>query len=138
MASPVPSAHAGGVERLPAAPIFAAHYKAWRIVASSEFSLVMISHWEWAGAFAFPPPGWYDKEAEEVPRGGKYPMAFNPIHVIFGLKLRQARLEKGLSVTELAERSQLSPSYVTEIEKGRKYPKADKIMRLAQALGYDY
>src|SRR5690606_32966756 len=65
-------------------------------------------------------------------------MGFNPIHVIFGLKLRQARLEKGLSVTELAERSQLSPSYVTEIEKGRKYPKADKIMRLAQALGYDY
>lgn len=65
-------------------------------------------------------------------------MAFNPIHVIFGLKLRQARLEKGLSVTELAERSQLSPSYITEIEKGRKYPKADKILRLAQALGYDY
>lgn len=65
-------------------------------------------------------------------------MAFNPIHVIFGLKLRQARLEKGLSLTELAERSQLSPSYITEIEKGRKYPKADKILRLAQALGYDY
>ena len=65
-------------------------------------------------------------------------MAFNPIHIIFGLKLRQARLAKGLSVTELAERSQLSPSYITEIEKGRKYPKADKIMRLASALGYDY
>src|SRR5690606_14276998 len=65
-------------------------------------------------------------------------MAFNPIHIIFGLKLRQARLSKGLSVTELAERSQLSPSYITEIEKGRKYPKADKILRLAEALGYDY
>jgi len=65
-------------------------------------------------------------------------MAFNPIHIIFGLKLRQARLTKGLSVTELADRSGLSPSYITEIEKGRKYPKADKIMRLAEALGYDY
>src|SRR5690606_2673280 len=65
-------------------------------------------------------------------------MGFNPIHIIFGLKLRQARLAKGLSVTELAERSQLSPSYITEIEKGRKYPKADKIMRLAEALGYAY
>jgi Predicted transcriptional regulator len=65
-------------------------------------------------------------------------MAFNPIHVIFGLKLRQARLSRGLSVTELAERSGLSPSYITEIEKGRKYPKAERIMDLAQALGYDY
>lgn len=65
-------------------------------------------------------------------------MSINPIHVIFGLKLRQARLRQGLSLTELAARSGLSPSYVTEIEKGRKYPKADKILRLARALGYDY
>ena len=62
----------------------------------------------------------------------------NPIHVVFGLKLRQARVKQGLSVTELAQRSGLSASYITEIEKGRKYPKADKILRLARALGYDY
>ncbi|MBO8141295.1 MAG: helix-turn-helix domain-containing protein [Firmicutes bacterium] len=65
-------------------------------------------------------------------------MPLNPIHIIFGLKLRQARLSKGMSVTELAERAGMSASYVTEIEKGRKYPKADKIMRLAEALGYEY
>lgn len=65
-------------------------------------------------------------------------MAVNPLHLIFGVKLRQARLERGMSLTTLAERSGLSPSYITEIEKGRKYPKADKIMRLADALGYDY
>lgn len=65
-------------------------------------------------------------------------MAFNPIHVIFGLKLRQARLARKLSITELSERSGLSPSYITEIEKGRKYPKAERIMDLARALGYDY
>lgn len=65
-------------------------------------------------------------------------MAFNPIHVIFGLKLRQARMARGLSITELAERSGLSPSYITEIEKGRKYPKAERIMALAQALRYEY
>src|SRR5690606_33501966 len=52
--------------------------------------------------------------------------------------LRQARLSQGLSLSELAARAGLSPSYVTEIEKGRKYPKADKILRLARALGYDY
>lgn len=65
-------------------------------------------------------------------------MSINPIHVIFGLKLRQARLQQGLSVTELAARSGLSPSYITEIEKGRKYPKADKILRLSKAVGFDY
>src|SRR5690606_8550162 len=70
-------------------------------------------------------------------RSGPAAMAFNPIHIIFGLKLRQARLARGLSITELSERSGLSPSYITEIEKGRKYPKADRIMDLAQALGYE-
>lgn len=65
-------------------------------------------------------------------------MSFNPIHIIFGLKLRQARTARGLSITELSERSGLSPSYITEIEKGRKYPKTDRIMDLARALGYDY
>lgn len=65
-------------------------------------------------------------------------MGFNPIRIIFGLKLRQARFARNFSITELSARSGLSASYITEIEKGRKYPKADKIMDLATALGYDY
>lgn len=65
-------------------------------------------------------------------------MRFNPIHIIFGLKVRQARLGKGMSITELSERSGLSASYITEIEKGRKYPKPDRIVDLSRALGYDY
>jgi Zn-dependent peptidase ImmA (M78 family) len=32
----------------------------------------------------------------------------------------------------------MSPSYVTEIEKGRKYPKTDKILRMAEVLGKSY
>jgi transcriptional regulator with XRE-family HTH domain/Zn-dependent peptidase ImmA (M78 family) len=52
--------------------------------------------------------------------------------------MRQLRLDKGLSVSELANRSGLSVSYVTEIEKGRKYPKADKISALATAMDVDY
>ncbi|GAB3718126.1 helix-turn-helix domain-containing protein [Spirosoma lituiforme] len=60
------------------------------------------------------------------------------IRLLFGLKLRQLRLDKGLSVSELAQRSGLSISYVTEIEKGRKYPKADKISALANAMQVDY
>ncbi len=62
----------------------------------------------------------------------------NLINIIFGMKVRQARLESNMNLTEFAARSDLSPSYVTEIEKGRKYPKADKIMRMAQVLGKDY
>lgn len=64
--------------------------------------------------------------------------SFNPIHVIFGLKVRQARMAKNLSITELSELSGLSASYITEIEKGRKYPKTDRIVDLSEALGYDY
>ena len=60
------------------------------------------------------------------------------IRLLFGLKLRQLRLDKGLSVSELAQQSGLSISYVTEIEKGRKYPKADKISALANAMEVDY
>ncbi len=60
------------------------------------------------------------------------------IRLLFGLKIRQLRLENGLSVSELAQRAGLAVSYISEIEKGRKYPKTDKISALAQALGADY
>ena len=60
------------------------------------------------------------------------------IKLILGLKLKQLRLEKQLSLNELAEKSSLSVSYINEIEKGKKYPKAEKIALLAQALGVNY
>ena len=60
------------------------------------------------------------------------------INIIFGMKLRQARTEQGLSLTEFAAQAGMSPSYMTEIEKGRKYPKTDKILRMAQVLGKEY
>lgn len=60
------------------------------------------------------------------------------IRLLFGLKLRQLRLDRKLSVSELAQKAGLSVSYVTEIEKGRKYPKADKISALANAIQVDY
>lgn len=69
-----------------------------------------------------------------------YPLNLPADHIrlLFGLKLRQLRLDKGLSVSELAQQSGLSVSYVTEIEKGRKYPKADKISALANAMDVEY
>lgn len=62
----------------------------------------------------------------------------NIVNIIFGMKVRRARQDKGLSLSKFASRCELSPSYLTEIEKGRKYPKIDKIMKMAQALNKDY
>lgn len=58
--------------------------------------------------------------------------------VIFGMKLRQFRERKGLSLTDFAAMTGLSVSYLTEIEHGKKYPKAEKIARLAESLGRNY
>lgn len=60
------------------------------------------------------------------------------LRLIFGLKLKQFRQEKNLSLKELANISGLSASYINEIEKGKKYPKNDKIMLLAESLGVSY
>jgi XRE family transcriptional regulator, fatty acid utilization regulator len=57
------------------------------------------------------------------------------IRLILGLKLRRLRQAKGLSLAELGKLTGLSVSYLNEIEKGRKYPKAEKIALLAKALG---
>ncbi|ETW97590.1 MAG: hypothetical protein ETSY1_22060 [Candidatus Entotheonella factor] len=56
------------------------------------------------------------------------------VRVIFGMKLRQFREQLGYTLKTLAQKTGLSPSYLTEIEKGKKYPKAEKILQLAQAL----
>lgn len=47
-------------------------------------------------------------------------------------------MEVNLTLTEFAQQCELSPSYVTEIEKGRKYPRVDKIMRIAEVLDKTY
>ena len=57
---------------------------------------------------------------------------------IFGLKIRDLRLLRGFSFQELSEKTGLSISYLSEIEKGKKYPKGDKIMQLAEAFGTNY
>lgn len=57
------------------------------------------------------------------------------IRLIFGLKLKRARQAQDLSLAQLGQMTGLSVSYLNEIEKGRKYPKAEKIGALAKALG---
>ena len=65
-------------------------------------------------------------------------MRSDSIPIIFGIKLKELREQAGLSATELAQRAGLSVSYLTEIEKGRKYPKTEKIFQLAEALGANF
>jgi transcriptional regulator with XRE-family HTH domain len=64
--------------------------------------------------------------------------AVDPIRLIFGLKLKQFRQNKGWSLQEFSEKTGISPSYINEIEKGKKYPKTDKILVLARILEIDY
>ncbi|MDF0717093.1 helix-turn-helix domain-containing protein [Muricauda sp. 334s03] len=60
------------------------------------------------------------------------------IKLIFGLKLKQIRTKRKLSLFGLSKLSGLSKSYLNEIEKGKKYPKTDKIALLADKLEVPY
>jgi len=62
----------------------------------------------------------------------------NLIKLIFGLKIKYLRNQKEFSYKELSELSGIGLSYLHEIEKGKKYPKADKIMKLSDVLQVDY
>lgn len=57
------------------------------------------------------------------------------LRFVFGLKLRSLRVDRGLSLKDLSKKTGLAPSYLNEIEKGKKYPKTDKILILAEVLG---
>lgn len=65
-------------------------------------------------------------------------MTEETIRLIFGLKLRQLRLDQHLSLSELSQKTGISISYLNEIEKGKKHPKGTKIASLADALGVEY
>ncbi|MEL7020493.1 MAG: helix-turn-helix domain-containing protein [Bacteroidota bacterium] len=62
----------------------------------------------------------------------------NTVRLIFGFKVSYLRQEKGLSYSQLSQKTGLSLSYLHDIEKGKKYPKADKILALAEALEVSY
>jgi transcriptional regulator with XRE-family HTH domain/Zn-dependent peptidase ImmA (M78 family) len=55
--------------------------------------------------------------------------------IIFGLKVKQLRQQLGLSFADLSKATGMSLSYLNEIEKGKKFPKEDKVANLAKALG---
>jgi transcriptional regulator with XRE-family HTH domain len=53
----------------------------------------------------------------------------------FGQKLRQLRIEKGLTQQELAERlGYKTNSYISDVESGRFIPSREKLKKIARAL----
>jgi len=60
------------------------------------------------------------------------------LKLILGFKIKHLRLQKGVSYQVLAEQTGLSVSYLNDIEKGKKYPKPEKIGLLATAFEVDY
>ena len=60
------------------------------------------------------------------------------LRFVLGLKLKSMRRQRGLTLQQLARQTDLSISYISEIEKGKKYPKAEKLLRLASALGVPF
>jgi transcriptional regulator with XRE-family HTH domain len=60
------------------------------------------------------------------------------VRLIFGLKLKTLRQQLGMNYQQLSEATGMAVSYLHDIENGKKYPKADKIILLAKALKVDY
>ena len=56
---------------------------------------------------------------------------------MMGVVIRRERRERHLTMKELAARAVLSEVYLSEIERGIKYPSALVLERLAEALGLD-
>jgi predicted transcriptional regulator/lambda repressor-like predicted transcriptional regulator len=58
-----------------------------------------------------------------------------PNRILFGLKVKHLRQSLGLSFLALSHQTGLSVSYLNEIERGKKYPKSDKLISLSMVLG---
>ncbi|MCS7037721.1 MAG: helix-turn-helix domain-containing protein [Saprospiraceae bacterium] len=55
--------------------------------------------------------------------------------ILLGLKVRQLRQSRGWNFDEMSRQTGMSPSYLNEIEKGKKYPQPESLEKLAAALG---
>lgn len=66
------------------------------------------------------------------------PLTSEKLRFTLGLKLKKLRQQAGLSLRELSAQAGLSISYLSEIEKGKKYPKPEKLLDLATALGTEF
>lgn len=54
-----------------------------------------------------------------------------------GARIRKLRTDKGLTGQELARTSKISPTYLSEVERGLSDVSGEKLVRIADALGVD-
>jgi transcriptional regulator with XRE-family HTH domain len=57
---------------------------------------------------------------------------------LIGTNVRNARIAKGMTQEELAERSGFSQQYISGLERGRRNPTIVSIYELGQALGVSH
>jgi XRE family transcriptional regulator, fatty acid utilization regulator len=65
-------------------------------------------------------------------------MVNEKLRLIVGLKVSYLRRQQKLTFQQLADATGLSVAYLHDIEKGKKYPRAEKIYALAKSLGVEY
>ena len=59
--------------------------------------------------------------------------------MIFGQKMRQLRIQKGLTQQQLAEKlGYKTNSYISDVESGHFIPSRDKLKKIARALGVPF
>ena len=57
------------------------------------------------------------------------------VHMNYGDFLRRARLDAGLTQTELAKRMGVTPQYISQYERNNRMPKTETVVKFAKALG---
>ena len=60
-----------------------------------------------------------------------------PAHVDLGVRLKQRRLEAGLTLAALAEQAGFGKAYLSRIESGQKVPPIGSLARIASVLGIE-
>lgn len=65
----------------------------------------------------------------------KVEIEHEPIVVAFAARLREVRLSRGLTQSDLANRAVVTPTYIAKLEGARVAPGIDLVARLAKALG---
>lgn len=59
------------------------------------------------------------------------------VKVLFGLRIKELRKAKNLSQELLAEKSDISPKYLSRIEMGHHFPTINTLIKLAEVLGVE-
>lgn len=74
------------------------------------------------------------EEGDTDPAGGE-PAAPPALQVLFGERLRQARIEAGITQAEMAERSGVHIQYVSRVERGQRNLTLSTMAKLAAVVG---